>query len=70
MNEQITAIQHFLTHGELRITRDQDIYRILSIDEWGKASVYKNQDYTRRTLTLARKEVADLASLCFPPQEK
>lgn len=77
--EQIAIIQEFLTRGELRLNRstgyhgwDVDLYQILSVDENGKAEALKNPLSERRKveITLTTKEIASLASLCFPPEHK
>lgn len=73
MNEHIATIQEFLTRGELRLARRHDIYLLISIDENGHAGAIKNPQYGRSggvSITLTEKELAELASLCFPPKDK
>jgi hypothetical protein len=72
MKENITAIQEFLTRGELRLNSDGTIYQILSINADGQADAFKDpvSRRDRVKIKLAEEEIAELASLCFPPKAK
>lgn len=69
MTDQIATIQEFLTRGEIRLARGENIYQILSIDGTGRADVIRNpQAKLERdiTIVLTEKEIASLAASCFP----
>ncbi len=71
MNENIATIQEFLTRSELRLARGLDIYQIILLFDDGRAQVYRNPHVERHftQITLTEKEIAELASICFPPKK-
>jgi hypothetical protein len=72
MKENIAVIQEFLIRGEIRLARALDQYQILSVNAEGRADTLRNpmSERARVTITLTEKEIAELASICFPPKQK